>query len=412
MTFTFDDILTATTGGATVISENHDIGNHAVGSARFDSAEYAPTQAEGIKRSNLDYSTGRAAVMSVGEVPWHNMGTVISQAATAEEALQFAALAGWNLTKIRQFVEFDGRRIETDSYAIIRQDTGDVLGTVGSRYRIFSNEESFDFMDDVIGGAGARYETAGALAGGRQVWMLAKMPESATVAEGDELQQYVMFGNSHDGSSAIWVYPTSVRTVCQNTYRLSFADRRRGISIRHTKSVRANVAAAKRALGLANDQLREFADTAAELASQPLSKPVEYFNACLDDILDVTVAGTKLTAETIDNKAALDSILTIQDADERIKTERSYNRAVKRRQNILDDILERYESDRCNGNPAISGSAWSAINAVTENSNHSDQWHYKGSSRERAEGRFNSIMNGRALDIQEIAINTAAAMVG
>ena len=61
-----------------------------------------------------------------------------------------------------------------------------------------------------------RYESAGALKGGRQVWALARMPSVDHVADDDTLDRYVLWLNSHDGPGRIlpsrlpfvWFVPT------------------------------------------------------------------------------------------------------------------------------------------------------------------------------------------------------------
>ena len=376
----------------TVISQNH-----------------APTDS---RCANVAFAHGRSSMFSVLKAPWHGLGVVISDACDSKQALQFANLADWNLGKLQCYVDFqdaDGlvRKLECDRYAIIRQDTGDVLGTVGSRYEIVPNEACFDFLDAVIGPDGARYETAGALGKGEQVWLLAKFPESAEVAPGDTLERYIMFATSHDGSMAIRCFPTTVRVVCQNTYRAALRGHRGGISMRHTANIKQNIKAAQEALGLASAACDAFADTARHLASKPMPKPVDFFHLVLDDVVDVTVANQAVTKAGIDGGQVLDAIMSLADVDERLRSQERFDQAKERRAELLDDIVTRYESERCNGSPAIAGSAWAAVNAVSEFADHSPLVRYKGSDRQRAENRMMSILDGRAQEITQAAVNLA-----
>ena len=70
------------------------------------------------------------------------------------------------------------------------------------------------------------YETAGSLHGGKKIWLLAKLPDRYTIM-GEDIEPYLVFHNSHDGSGAIKVCMTPVRVVCQNTLNLALSDAKR-----------------------------------------------------------------------------------------------------------------------------------------------------------------------------------------
>ena len=63
----------------------------------------------------------------------------------------------------------------------------------------------------------AIYETAGALKGGRHIWMLARLPKTLRAAGDDEIKPYVLLANSHNGTRALRMIPTTIRVVCANT---------------------------------------------------------------------------------------------------------------------------------------------------------------------------------------------------
>lgn len=427
-----DSIISATvgsgsSGGAKVVSEQNDRSQVTVdlNSVSWDEREYGMTReqaiatgrinpeaikASALRRANLGSSNGKITVMSANTVPWHGLGTVISQAATSAEALRFAGLSGWDLKKIQAYVDFGDKRLETGTWGIVRGDTGKLLGTVGSRYQIVSNEECFAFCDDIVDGTATRYETAGAIGEGERVWLLAKLPGDSQIVPGDEIKPYVLFATSHDGSGAIQVIPTDVRVVCANTYRTAIAGRKRGISLRHTKNVRKNVAAAREAIGLVARSHETFVETAKVLTNVPVRNPVQFFEGCLDGIVDVTVAERSVNSRTIADGSVLSAILEIRDSEERLRAESAYRNAVDRRKELLDDILGRWESDTCNGIPGIAGSAWSAVNAVNETANHSSLFSYKGSPTTRRESRFTSIVDGRAAEISDYAMSQAMAL--
>ena len=417
----FDNTPSEDGGSAYVISQQDDTKAITWRNGMADIAEMMKISGEateeqgiqaGLARANLNVSNGKVNMMSVLQVPWHGLGTVINQAATSAEALRFAGLAGWDLEKIQAYVDVtdhsgQAKHLPTNRYGIVRRDTGKILGVVGSRYTVFSNEQCFDFMDAVVGEGGARFETAGAIGDGERVWMLAKMPVTAEVAEGDTLEPYIMFGTSHDGSSSVWCFPTSVRTVCANTYRLAMLGRKSGLNIRHTQNIDSKIDQARKVLGLAVRTHDNFVLTARQLARTPLHSPVDYFNAALNTIVDVAVAGVTVDAANIDSTELLKAILSIEDPDERRDEEARLETVKSRRKELMADMLERFESDRCNGKPSIAGSMWAAVNAVTESVDHSPLYTYRGSPQVRRESRFMSIMDGRASEITNAAISLA-----
>ena len=158
----------------------------------------------------------------VREVPWHGLGVRVEEALNSEEALE---QSGLNWTVIQ-------RPIMTSNYdpipgykANIRHTDDKVLGVVTDRYRVIQNNEAFAFTDALIG-EGVKYETAGSLNEGKKIWLLAKLPEKY-IMEGEKIEPYVAFSNSHDGSGSIKVCMTPVRVVCQNTLNLAISSAKR-----------------------------------------------------------------------------------------------------------------------------------------------------------------------------------------
>ena len=162
------------------------------------------------KRAGLASTRGKINLFTAFTPPWMELGVTVDRCLNSAEALHTASLDGWNLTKQEQWIDWEGIKKATGAYAIVRGDNGAILTygkSVGSRYEVFTNEQCFDFTDRIVG-AGAKFHTAGALGNGETVWMLAEMPEVIHHAEGDESHTYLFVGTTHDGSGAIWTFPT------------------------------------------------------------------------------------------------------------------------------------------------------------------------------------------------------------
>ena len=201
-------------------------------------------------------------MMYVREKPWHGLGTEVQEAPTSADALRFAGL-DW---KVEQEPVCNARGGIIPGYkANVRDRDGSVLGIVGTRYKVVQNADAFNFTDGLIGGE-VRYETAGSLRGGRQIWLLAKM-EKRQIA-GDEVEPYLCFTNAHDGSSGIKVCMTPIRVVCNNTLNLALNTAKRSWTMRHTESIHERLDEARDCLFKANKYmggLATYAENAADV---------------------------------------------------------------------------------------------------------------------------------------------------
>jgi phage/plasmid-like protein (TIGR03299 family) len=210
----------------------------------------------------------------VGSRPWHGLGQKFDGEGcmTSEDALRIAKL-NWQVIPTPIYTEgavtaasLPGAKVHPIEgfVANVREDTNEVLGVVTDKYRIAQNADAFKFADDLMGLTkedGARYETAGSLWNGRRVFMLINLPEEKILD--DSVERYLCLANSHDGSSALKVFCTATRVVCNNTLNMALRNAGRGISIRHMSSMDQRKSEAVRTLGVASryfDELRKFAE--------------------------------------------------------------------------------------------------------------------------------------------------------
>lgn len=166
------------------------------------------------------------------EKPWHGLGTRVEEAPTSADAL---SLAGLDWQVVQQPIYTDRLEPIPGYKANIRDSDRRVLGVVTDRYRIIQNQEAFAFTDALLG-HGVRYETAGALQGGRKVWLLARLPQEYIMG-GERISPYLVFSNTHDGSGSVKVALTPVRVVCNNTLNLALKSADRSWSMIHTGNI-------------------------------------------------------------------------------------------------------------------------------------------------------------------------------
>lgn len=354
-----------------------------------------------IRRADLDTSNGRVNVMvAVGPkgeaLPWHKLGTFVVDAVKSKDAAELGGL-NWLVKKkaANYYDDFAKERASTESFILYRSDTGDQVGACGSKYKPIQNAEGFEFLDTVLGEFGARYETCGSIRGGRNVWMQARLPKSIQVQANDPVDCYAMFTLDHTGAGANKCFPTTVRTVCANTYRLACGGRGKGISLSHVGDIKGAIAEGRKALGLAVKGFESFGNAAAAMVRAKVNV-VEYADNVLDVVLKVTAAQAKLGAATLAEEA-LEGILEVTEA-RREKLVKDFQTEINRRDGLLEQIMERYETSRCTPR----GSSWAAFNAVTETADWGQR--YVGKDQDLiASRRFESMMEGDADELKQVA---------
>ena len=188
----------------------------------------------------------------VRQTPWHGLGIKVSEALTSEEALEKSNL-DWNV--VQQPIYTARGQLIPNYKANVRDRDNSILGVVSDRYSVVQNSSAFEFTDNLLG-SGVRYETAGALNGGRRVWLLAKLPEKYII-NGEKIEPYLVFSNSHDGSAAITVAMTPIRIVCQNTLNLALRQAKRTWSSKHIGNIHDKLHEAEETLELAHGYMAE-----------------------------------------------------------------------------------------------------------------------------------------------------------
>jgi phage/plasmid-like protein (TIGR03299 family) len=284
----------------------------------------------------LESANGQTAFASLREPAWHGLGTVFDKEVTTAEMLKLAHLNDWNV-RLEDVAIPDGFASDK-SYAFVTRTNpfdktqNDVLGVVGERYVPLQNEDLFDFGDLMLDGGG-RWETAGSIKGGRQVFgSLALERETILDPNGvsDKVNTYLLINTSHDGSVAIQASITPVRVVCANTLNLALKGKaKQSFKIRHTQTASGKVQQAREALGLANAYMDKFDEMAQAMIETEISK------AKFDEIVALAYPAPEKDAKG----------------------------SFKKHNDKIDLIQSIYVGEY---NKMIAGTKWGAFNALTE----------------------------------------------
>lgn len=243
-------------------------------------------------------------MFSVREVPWHGLGTILTEAPNSIAALKLAGLdwevrsepVYWNYEYKNDPLQRQKQIRIPGKFANIRSDNV-ALGVVGKNYKILQNHEAFSFADQLVGMVGEiKYETAGSLCGGKKVWMLMEIPGSSIL--GEKYKMYLCMVNTFDGQGAIRVVKTPVRVVCKNTVDLALASASRTWTTRHLGNMSQKLDAARNLLDTTDIYMKALADHAEkEVKIELTRKQAEQFIASLFKGKDEAAARAKATME-------------------------------------------------------------------------------------------------------------------
>ena len=212
------------------------------------------------------------------EAPWHGLGTSVEEALDSAEALEKSGL-DWKV--IQKPIMTDTFELIPGFKANIRDKDNRILGVVSDRYKFVQNSEAFAFTDALLN-EGVRYETAGSLQDGKKIWLLARLPDKYMI-EGEDMEPYLVFSNSHDGSGSIKVAMTPLRVVCQNTLNIALSNAKRVWSTVHVGDLANRMDEAHNTLFLAQKYMSSFGEEVHRLNKIMLSdaKVIEFINMLL-----------------------------------------------------------------------------------------------------------------------------------
>jgi phage/plasmid-like protein (TIGR03299 family) len=293
--------------------------------------------------------TKRDSMFSYREVPWHGLGNVLQKRPRSVQAALREAGVPWKVEKVPvQLASRNYKHAMAEAYAaVVRQDTGDILGIVGADYELIQNHEAFELAAGIVG-HGGMWETAGSLWGGKTVWALVKLPDYLEVG-GDQVAQYLLVEFAHDGSRALSVYLTEVRVVCNNTLTAarSHVDAQYVYKVRHVGNTSLHIAQAREVMQLSVNYGRQF-----------------------------TKFGNRLARSKMSERQLLKVTTQLYEVEQGMS-----DRAIRSREQAREAIMHLFKEGRTVGNAP--GTRWCGINAILEHYQH-DQ----GGTRVSTQGRF------------------------
>lgn len=313
------------------------------------------------------------------QMPWHMTKETIwgyggELPKTAEETIKLSGL-DWQVGLHPAAVEIGGQVYKSPEFLhIVRDRDHKILGTCTERYQPIQNQEAFNFLDAVAGDLGQiRYVTAGAIDGGKRVWMLAQLMGDNFTLEpilGDKTNMFLMVTAGHDGKNSLKCKFTSVRIVCQNTLNLALRTGQDGVNIKHIGDPLKKVQQAREILGLATQEAEEFRKISSWLAGQRVDTP--YRRDFLEAMAPTADKGEK---------------------------------GVTRAENLQKELSLLAINGMGTHIPGVADTRWGLLNSVTEYNSHERNYRdtkQSGATTNKFDALFNGgvaeKMNQRALD--------------
>ena len=245
---------------------------------------------------NVEMIDGKAQMAYAGEVPWHGLGTAVSNDLTPQQMQEKAGL-DWTVQK-EELTTASGAIVE-GKQALVRSSDNQVLDVVGNGWNPVQNSEAFEFFSEYVLAGDMEMHTAGSLKGGQLTWALAKVKDSFTILGEDQVDSYLLFSNPHQYGKSIDVRFTPIRVVCNNTLTLSLGQKAaNSVSLNHRTAF--NPDSVKETLGIAHEKFAEYKEAAEFLSSKrfTVESLVQYYS----EVFPRTYQGKKeVTVQSVED---------------------------------------------------------------------------------------------------------------
>ena len=216
---------------------------------------------------------------------WVQAGTAVN-AGSASEAARQAGL-DWNvmLADMEAIVSNKVNEFETvtDHYPVPKRqavlklgkdNTNEVIGVVGDKYKIVQNMEVFSALDTLVDSGDARYTAAGEYNNGANIWMVMELPMGVQVAN-DPHAAYLLVQSSHDGSCAVRIRPIIERLYCANQINRIIKGKHKNAYtyvMKHTTNSELSVSDIRNITQLTYDSIQEYETVAGTLLQRKVDE--------------------------------------------------------------------------------------------------------------------------------------------
>ena len=153
-------------------------------------------------------------------------GEVITDAKSYDDVLTQAGL-NWTVCSRPLYTEINGKQVLIPGVnSIVREEDEKPLGIVSDKYKIVNNADAFAFTESIFNSKEIEFIRGGSYRGGSATWLEAKVTGKYSVL-GDDVDCYLIFMNTHDGSGSVKCMIVPERIVCSNALNIPLRDQSR-----------------------------------------------------------------------------------------------------------------------------------------------------------------------------------------
>jgi phage/plasmid-like protein (TIGR03299 family) len=221
------------------------------------------------------------AVQSLNGAEWHGLAKKVDSINFEESPLNHAitekqiayvdtTAEGW----IDVEASKENAKLIQNYKALVSEGCPIPLNICRNSYTPIQNQRLWEAIGNGLDGFDHKVTTIGTLDNRKKVFVSVDISElSKQTINGDEFYNYLTFMNSHDSSSSLEVYDTSVRIVCMNT--LQYSRSNKGLlnfKVRHTKNYDIQLTDVEESIQSLIKSRMKFADELETLAKIKLTK--------------------------------------------------------------------------------------------------------------------------------------------
>lgn len=245
--------------------------------------------------------------------------------------------------------------------AIVREDTGTVLGIAGDRYELLNNKQAFSFFQPFVENRVAYIDNIGSFSNGLTFIQAKVVTDPVEITKGDVVESYITLLNSFNGKSSVVTSFTPRRLFCTN--QMPMLKSSKHLKVKHTKNIHITL-----------NMINQIMDTAKS------------------EFLATTEQYKFLASKGIDKKQLREYIKVVLSKDVKDKSEE-----VEIRESRIERIETIFESGR--GLDHNTRNYFGAFNAINEYINHE--------AGRSAENRLTSLWVGANAQLNQKALDVA-----
>lgn len=153
-------------------------------------------------------------------------GEEIVNAKSYDDVLVQAGL-NWTVDTHQAYTEINGKRIDIPgTMVVVRSEDERPLGIVSDKYKIVNNVDAFAFTESIFNSKEIEFIRGGSYRGGSATWLEARVTGKYSIL-GDDVDCYLIFMNSHDGTGSVKCMIVPERIACSNALNIPLRNQAR-----------------------------------------------------------------------------------------------------------------------------------------------------------------------------------------